>query len=611
MSPHIRKDRSGRATPNESIDSRLNRRAFLRQTALFGSATLLAACGQQAAAPTATTAPTTVASAPTEALAAAPTAVPTEAPAAAPTEMATAEPAMTEAATEVVTAEPAMTEAATAEATATAAATEEAGATTAAETSTKAGTLRVAWDPPVQLDPAKASSDSEISILNAVYDYLIDVDQDSKLQPRLAASWTTSDDGLTYTFTLAPNVMFHDGSPFTAKDVVWTFDRLRDAKQELPTADLYGNIDSITANGDMEVAFKLKKTNPFFLYDVSDNHALVVKADATDLGTKFNGTGPFKVGSYSPENRMDLTANDAYFMQGKPGVGKLELIFFKDQTASVDALRGGQVDLVLRMPTPAFQTLKDEASVETVSIPTNGFDLVRLRSDRKPGNDPKVIQAFKLATDRSAIFETVSLSLGAEGRDSPIGPLFKDYYSDDTPIPARDPEQAKQLLAEAGYPDGLKLDLHTPDSGDRPDLAVVLKEQWAEAGIIVEVKTEPESIYYGDNGWLEVDLGITGWGSRPTPQFYLDVMLVTGAKWNESHFSDPEFDKLAATAGSTLDEKERTAAYKEIQRILIERGPIIIPYFFPQFGAISKTFEGLQMKAFPGRTDLAAIRPKQ
>lgn len=468
-------------------------------------------------------------------------------------------------------------------------------------------TLRVAWAIPVQLDPAFASADGEIAILNAVYDYLVDVDAQSAIQPRLAKSWSISADGLTYTFDLVEGVTFHDGSPFSAADVVWTFDRLRDATLELPTADLYANIQSVTANGDNQVIFQLTTTNPFFLYDLSDNHALVVQAGATDLGVSFNGTGPFKVTSYSPENRMDLTANADYFIPGKPGVAKAEFIFFSDQAASVDAIRGGQVDLVMRMPTPLFLTLQGEPGITTINVATNGFDLVRLRSDRAPGNDPKVRQAFKLATDRQAIFDTVTLGLGAEGRDTPIGPLFASYYSEETPIPARDPVAAKALLAEAGYADGLSLDFHVPDSGDRPDLAVVLKEQWAEAGIDVNVIVEPESVYYGDDGWLEVDLGVTGWGSRPTPQFYLDVMLVTGAKWNESRFSDPEFDALAAVAGSTLDEAERIAAYKEIQRILIERGPIIVPYFFAQLGAISDNFINLSMKAFPGRTDLAAV----
>ena len=473
------------------------------------------------------------------------------------------------------------------------------------------GTLRVGMEIPVQLDPAFASSDSEISVLNAVYDYLVDVDADNNIRPRLATNWAVSGDGLAYTFTLAEGVTFHDGSPLTAADVIWTFDRLRDPALELPTADLYSNIESIEANGDLEVTFNLAETNPFFLFDLSDNHAVVLKADTQDAATEFNGTGPFKVVDYTPEDRMTLEANTDYFIPGKPGVATLEMIFFADQAASVDAIRGGQTDLIMRMPTALFLSLQDTPGLNAVSIPTNGFDVVRLRSDREPGSNPLVMQALKLATDRQAIFETVTLGLGALGRDTPIGPLYTSYYSEETPIPARDPEAAKALLEEAGYPDGLQLDLHVPDSGDRPDLAVILKEQWAEAGVDVNVIVEPESVYYGDDGWLEVDLGITGWGSRPFPQFYNDVMLVTGAKWNESHFSDEEFDQLSQIAGTTLNEDERVQAYKDMQKILIERGPIIVPYFFPMLGVVSDQFTGFDLKAFAGRTDLASIRPVQ
>jgi peptide/nickel transport system substrate-binding protein len=152
--------------------------------------------------------------------------------------------------------------------------------------------------------------------------------------------------------------------------------------------------------------------------------------------------------------------------------------------------------------------------------------------------------------------------------------------------------------------------MHVPNTGGRPDLAAALKDQWEDAGINIEISVEPEEVYYGDNGWLEVDLGITGWGSRPYPQFYLDTMLVTNAVWNESHFADAEFNQLAATAGTTLDETERADAYSQIQHLLAERGPVIIAYYFPQFGAISDKFTGFQLEAFAGRTDLQTISLK-
>lgn len=472
------------------------------------------------------------------------------------------------------------------------------------------GVLRVAMQSIVQTDPGLISSDSEVLVANAVYDYLVDVDAQNQIQPRLATDWQVSEDGLTYTFTLAEGVTFHDGSPFSAADVVWTFNRLRDPALELPTSGLYKQIAAIQATGDLEVTFTLSETNPFFLYDLSDNHALILKAETGDPAA-FNGTGPFVVASYSPEDRIELRANPNYFIPGQPQLAGVEVVFFGDDTAAVDALRGGQVDLVMRLPTPLYESLKGEADITTIDIPTNAFDLVRLRSDREPGSKPEVIQALKLATDRQAIFEQVEQGYGAVGRDSPIGPLYPTYYTEETPLPPRDPQRARELLAQAGYPDGLTLDLHTPDTGNRPALAVVLKEQWAEAGIDVNVIVEPESVYFGDNGWLQVDLGITNWGSRPYPQFYLDVMLTCGAEWNESRFCDPEFDQLVHTAGATLDEQERIRAYAEIQRILIERGPVIITSFWAQTAALRAPFAGFELKAFAGRSDLRTVHTGQ
>ena len=471
---------------------------------------------------------------------------------------------------------------------------------------THVGTLRVAMQPVVNIDPIAISSDSEVLVANHVYDYLIDIDHLSNPIPRLATGWEISDDGLTYTITLAEGVTWHDGSDFSAADVVWTFERLR-TTEGAPTFDLYSNIVSIEATGDLEVTFKLASPNPFFLYDLSDNHALVLKADTTDAETNFNGTGPFVVTNYSPEDRIEMLANENYFIPDQPKLAGLQIIFFNDDTAAVEALRGGQIDFAMRMSTALFESLKEEPGVITMDIPTNGFDLIRLRSDRAPGNDPRVIQALKLATDREAIFNVVQQGYGAMGNDSPIGPLYDAYHDETAVPPARDVEAARALLAEAGYGDGLKITLHTPDTGNRPDLAAVLKEQWAEIGVDIEISVEPESVYYADDGWLEVDLGITGWGSRPYPQFYLDVMLVSDAIWNESHFSDAEFDSLAALAGTTLDEEERIQAYADIQRLLIERGPIIIPYYFAQFGAINDRFQGLNLKAFAGRTDFRPV----
>lgn len=469
------------------------------------------------------------------------------------------------------------------------------------------GTLRVAMQPLVQTDPATLSSDPEVFVANHIYDYLVDVTPANTIAPRLATDWKVSDDGLEYVFTLASGVSFHDGSAFSAKDVVWTFDRLRNPDSGFPTVNLYQNIAKIEATGDLEVTFTLSQPNPFFLFDLSDNHALVVKTDTQDF-TKFNGTGPFKVVSYSPEDRIEMEANKDYFVDGQPKLAGLEVIFFNDQTAMVDALESGDIDLTMAFSTDLYLRLENATGITRLETPTNMFDVVRLRSDRAPGNDPRVIQAMKLAIDRQAVYQLVMPGFGEIGRDSPIGPMYTQYF-EALDMPAKDVAKARDLLAQAGYPDGLKLDLHTPDTGNRPQLAVVLKDQWAEAGIDVNVMVEPESVYYGDDGWMEVDLGITGWGSRPYPQFYLDMMLACNAEWNESHFCDSEFDEYVKTASTTLDEEVRADAYLSIQRLLLDRGPIIIPYFYTQVGAISDNFQGFELKAFSGRSDVRNVSP--
>jgi peptide/nickel transport system substrate-binding protein len=469
------------------------------------------------------------------------------------------------------------------------------------------GTIKVGLLSIINTDPALISSDSEVFLANAVYDYLVDVDPQNNITPRLATAWKTSDDGLTWTFTLA-SAKFHDGSDLTPADVVWTFDRLRNPDNGFPTTDLYKNVASITAEGSSSVVFVLTQPNPFFLYDLSDSHALVVKAETSDFA-KFNGTGPFMVKTYTAEDRVILERNANYFVSGQPKLDGAELVIFGEDNAMIDALRGGQIDLMMRMATAQFKALQSETGILTYNIPTNGFDMVRLRADREPGNNPLVQQALKLATDREAIRQVITQGLGAPGSDTPIGPLYAQYYVE-TSLPARDAAKAKALLAEAGYPDGLNLTLHVPDSGDRPNLAAVLKEQWAEAGINIEISVEPESVYFADEGWLEVDLGITNWGSRPYPQFYLDTMLASNAVWNEAHYANPKFDELAASAGTTLDENARKQAYAEIQTLLQSEGPLIIPYFFAQYAASSDRVQGFELKAFAGRSDLRLVSLK-
>lgn len=461
------------------------------------------------------------------------------------------------------------------------------------------GTLRIAWLTPAQLDPRSVSGMSEIAIMNALYDYLFETDAASNLVPCLASSWQRSEDGLRYTLQLVEHARFHDGALLTANDVVWSIQWQLDAAGTI--ADVLAGIESVAAAGDHTVIFDIKVPDPDFLYRLTEYKIVILKAGAEKPGQVFNGSGPFMMEELLPGDRAVMKANQHYW-RGSPGIERLEFLFFDDQQAAIAAVQGGVADGILRLDNFSFLNFTGDYRFNTIDIPTNAHHLARIRADRPPGNDVRVRKAFKLATDREAIWQRVQLGFGAPGKDSPIGPSFAQYFLADAQLPPRDPAAAAALLAEAGYPNGLDMNLHVPNSGAMPDLAQTLAAQWEEAGIRVTIQLEEENNYWVQK-WLDVDLGITFWGDRVAPQIYLDLAYRSDATWNESHWSDERLDALIDFTRSALDQEARAAAFKEIQQIFLDEGPIIVPYFYAQFMVMASHVSGVEMHPFPGRTN--------
>jgi peptide/nickel transport system substrate-binding protein len=462
------------------------------------------------------------------------------------------------------------------------------------------GTLRTAYYAPVNLDPAFLSTVADDQIARQWGDFLVFIGEDNEpdVNRGVAESWEVDETGTKWTFFLRQGILFHDGKEMTSRDVVVSFDRLRDPELGSSTVGMYENILNITAADDYTVVFELANPNADFLKDLGDYHALIVDADNEDYATNWNGTGAFMIERYVPEDRMVLVRNPNYWMTDDDGLplpylDGIEIIFLSESSAQVEALRGGQVDYVIYLPTEFIPMLEEDPNVEVYQAPSNTAYVLRMRSDEGPTADVRVRQALKAATDRSAILDGAFGGLGTTGRDTPIGPAYGDFYLD-VPEPVRDVEKAKELLAEAGYADGLDLTIHAQESSPIPTMAIIWQEQLAEAGVNLEIQLVPSEVYYGaENMWLEVPLGITDWGARPYPQPYLDQAYVTDALWNESHWSDPELDELAAQVRTELDYDERVRLYHAIQEIFIERGPIIIPFFSNNLWGASVNLKGV------------------
>lgn len=484
-----------------------------------------------------------------------------------------------------------------------------------AEQSRYGGTMTRAYFAPSTLDPAFANDITSGEICGIWGDYLAYVDEDLSIdQSRsLAEKWEVSADGLTWTFTLRKGVMFHNGEEMTSEDVKFTFERLSDPDIGAATASIYSIITDISAPDTYTVVFTLEQQNPDFLFQLGEYQSIITWKGTKDFNKEHIGTGKFMIDSYMPEDRITFKRNPNYWRtddQGNqlPYLDGIDYLFLPEPSSQVEALRGGQVDYLIYVPTEYISSLEADNNIEVYQKPSNFHYAIRMRSDREPFGDVRVRQAFRAAVDRKEILEGSFEGLGVTGRDTPIGPGYGDYYLD-VPEPKRDIEKAKRLLAEAGYADGLTVTLTTQQSSAMPAIATILKEQLADAGVTIDIQLVPSDVYYGaDSLWLKADFAMTDWGSRATPQSYLDLAYTCDAAWNESHFCDPELDELAAQAAVEQDTSKRAEIYADIQRIFMDRGPLIVAYFTNNLFAANKNLKGIKPTSFfPTHVDYGVI----
>jgi peptide/nickel transport system substrate-binding protein len=491
--------------------------------------------------------------------------------------------------------------------------------TPAASQDAPAGVLRVGVNAPVVLDPALHTNDPETLLNRAIYDYLVEVLPDATIGPNLATGWTISDDGLTYTFTLRDGVRFHDGSPFSAADVVFTFNRLKEVGS--PALNLLGSDFTVAAPDGGTVVFTLAAVNADFLYGIAARQALILKDGTREpniIGegdaayASFNGTGPFTLTAFNPGASATLTANADYW-GGAPALSAVQFVFIEDAVAQVDALLSGQLDFIFKVPSGQIDRLDGGDNVSVIQRSTSQHPVIRLRTDAGHlGEDVRVRQAFKYATDREALNDILLQGRGTVGNNDPIAPVFEFFYDSSIDNQIYDPGRACDLLTEAGV-NPVETTLYVPNAFEYPDLAAVLQQQWAAACINVDIQVREEGYYYdvsNPDNYFDVDLGITGWGARPSPQILLrEAYIESGIAtyFNESRFADPELEALVAEASQTADPEARRAIYAQVSQIFLERGPIIIPYFAPLFGATSARVQGLEMAPFPGLTDFRTV----
>jgi peptide/nickel transport system substrate-binding protein len=475
------------------------------------------------------------------------------------------------------------------------------------------GTLTIGTNAPVNLDPSLGSNDPEILFNRMIYDYLFDVNLDNQVVPNLANGYGISEDGLVYTVSLLPEVWFQDGTTFDSADVVSTFARLKTIQS--PALGLLSGGDfTVEAPDATTVVFTLTAPNADFLFGLAGRLTFIIPEEITEPNVliegegelaNFTGTGPFVLVEYKPGESATFVRNEIYHRVDEVLLDEVVHVYIEDPLAQIDALQSGAVDFIFKVPVDQVAVLEN-AGLNILAVATNQHPVIRIRTaEGFRGEDVRIRQALKLGVNRAELNELILDDLGVVGNNDPIGPLYGDYFA--TIEQPHDPTAACALILEATGDERISFDFYVVDALGYPDLAAVMQQQWEEACIDVNILVRPENVYYGDNEWLDAELGLTGWGSRPIPQQYLLEAYTTGAPYNESNFSDEEVDTLTAMATLSVNPMERAAIYQSIAAIFAERGPIIVPFFAPMIGATSARVEGLEMNPFPGLTDLRGV----
>jgi len=468
--------------------------------------------------------------------------------------------------------------------------------------------IRVGVETPTgAINPVTVADQGGLDMLAQTGEYLCLSTQTLTLKPVLATSWTPNDKADVWTFKIRQGVKFHNGQALTADDVVYTYKLHTNPKGGANALSAFGGVLSpagVKKVDDQTVEFHLQAPNGNFPYlTSSDNYNMIIipnNYDPAKWESTFLGTGPFKLGSYTPKSGATFTRNESYWGT-KALPSQTVFTFYDTQNPSIVALTGGTIDVLGQFSVSGGQALLN-GSYNVIKLKSSAHRELSMRCDQAPFKDPRVRQAIALSLNRPQIAQALFKGYADLGNDSPFAPVFP---STDTSVPqrAQDIAKAKSLLAAAGHPNGFTTQLVTENVLEIPEYAQIVAQSAAAIGVKINLKVEAQSAYYGkatfgNSDWLDGTMSLVDYGHRSVPNVFLGAPLqTTNAKtgtgsWNGAHFSNAQYDKLSAqyTAASDLSTQKSLAG--QIERLLLDQTPIIYGYFYNYLAATAQGVTG-------------------
>jgi peptide/nickel transport system substrate-binding protein len=458
------------------------------------------------------------------------------------------------------------------------------------------------------INPVTVADQGGLDMLGQTGEYLCLSTQTLTLKPVLATSWTPNSKADVWTFKIRSGVKFHNGQALTADDVVYTYQLHTNPKGEANALSAFGGV--LTPAGvkkvdDFTVEFHLSAPNGNFPYlTSSDNYNMIILPKGYDPAkwqSTFLGTGPFKLGSYTPKSGATFTRNESYW--GKKALpSSTQFTFYDTQNPMILGLTGGTIDVVGQFAVAGAQELLT-GSYNIIKLKSSAHRQLSMRNDKAPFTDPRVRQAIALTLDRPAIVKALFQGFADVGNDSPFAPV---YPSTNTSVAQRtkDIAKAKSLLAAAGHGSGFSTQLVTENFVEIPQYAQIVAQSAKEIGVNIGLKVESSSQYYGkatfgNSDWLDATMSLVDYGHRGVPNVFLTSPLETyNAKtgtgtWNAAHFSNAQYDKLVAQYIAASDLGTQKTLAGQIETLLLAQTPIIFGYFYNYLTATTKGVTGV------------------
>jgi len=478
-------------------------------------------------------------------------------------------------------------------------------ATLALAQPTMGGVLRVGMQTdPVGLDPHITNATSTRNMLENVYDTLVMFDSSLQIVPGLAESWTTSDDGLTWTFTLRDGVTFHDGTPLTASDVVYSIQRIGDPAIASPRGDDFAVVEEISAPDGRTVVMNLSEPFSPLLSKLAASLNVIVSQEAVeefgDLQENVIGTGPFRFVEYLPQTRMILERNDDFWGTDDAGnalpyLDGIEFVFYPDPTARTTAIATGNVDFIEYVPAADVEVLRADPNVEVVGGLSANFRSIYFNIGRAPFDDVNVRRAMSYAIDEQAVVDLALFGTGGVPATGTTIPSSNYYGVSDSPYVGQDLEAAREALAASDYPGGFEFDLYVTSTYDfLRTPAEVIQANLNDIGITTNIVAEDWSIYLPKV--LEGDYAATllGESGQSDPDDFLFNVFYTDNGGNLGNYSNPELDALLEEGRQVSDQERRREIYVEAQELILDQAPHLFLFHSSQFEALRQDVRGFE-----------------